>query len=94
MFALNHAEDPFTQPDELAANYAAIGIPEATCEVTDEPPVGECHRFVLHTEPCTNPIDGHVTPSVASFGEPGAPCALGGSRRHLGPTWDYVLAPH
>lgn len=94
MFAINHAADPFTQPDELAANYAALGIPPATCEVTDEAPRGECHRFVIHTDPCARPIDGHVTPSVASFGAPASPCALSGSLRQLGPTWDYVLAPH
>jgi len=94
MFAINHAADPFTRPVELAANYAAIGLPAATCEVTDDPPTGECHRFVIHTDPCASPIDGHVTPSVASFGATGAPCALTGGLRQLGPTWDYVLAPH
>lgn len=94
MFAINHADDPFTQPAELAANYAALGVPEATCEVTEEPPAGECHRFVIRTAPCARPVDGHVTPSVASFGAPGAPCALTGPLRHLGPTWDYLLAPH
>ncbi len=94
MFAINYADDPFTQPIELAANYAAIGLPDATCEVTEEPPTGECHRFVVHTEPCASRIDGHVTPSVASFGTASAPCALGGPLRHLGPTWDYLLSPH
>lgn len=94
MFAVNHAEDPFTQPAELAANYEALGIPGATCEVTEEPPAGECHRFVVHSPPCTEPVDGHVTPSVASFGSVDAPCALGGPLRHLGPTWDYLLSPH
>ena len=94
MFAINYAADPFTQPTELDANYAALGIPGATCEVTEDKPTGECHRFVIHTDPCARPIDGHVTPSVASFGTPTAPCALGGPLRHLGPTWDYLLAPH
>ncbi len=94
MFGVNHADDPFTQPAELAANYAALGIPEATCDLSEERPTGECHRFVVRTAPCANRVDGHVTPSVASFGTPTAPCALGGPLRHLGPTWDYVLSPH
>lgn len=94
MFTINHADDPFTQPAELAANYAQLGVPDATCEVTEEPPSGECHRFVIHTAACTNRIDGHVTPSVASFGTPTAPCALQGPLRHLGPTWDYLLGAH
>ena len=91
MFAVNHAADPFTQPAELAANYAALGVPDATCEVTEEPPSGECHRFVVKTSPCARRIDGHVVPSVASFG---AECELSGGDRHMGPTWDYLLAPH
>lgn len=94
MFAINHADDPFTQRVELDANYAALGIPPATCDVTEQPPVGECHRFVVRTDPCASRVDGHVTPSVASFGSSTAPCALGGPLRHLGPTWDYLLSPH
>ncbi|MEO7095564.1 MAG: hypothetical protein ABI175_20070, partial [Polyangiales bacterium] len=94
MFAINNADDPFTQPAELAANYAVLGVPEATCEVTEDAPTGECHRFVIHTAACTNKIDAHVTPSIASFGTATAPCALTGPLRHLGPTWDYLLAPH
>jgi dienelactone hydrolase len=94
LFALNHADDPFTRPAELAANYAALGLPDATCEVTEEPPAGECHRFVIHTAACADRTDGHVTPSVASFGTDSAPCAPGGPLRHLGPTWDYLLGAH
>ena len=94
MFGVNNAADPFIPTAELAANYQAIGLPDASCEVTEDPPTGECHRFVIHTAPCPDTVDGHVTTSVASFGTPAAPCALGGPLRHLGPTWDYLLAPH
>jgi hypothetical protein len=94
MFGVNHAADPFIPAAELAANYALLGIPDATCEVTEEVPTGECHRFVIHTEPCPGTVDGHVTPSVASFGTAEKPCQPGGRLRHLGPTWDYLLAPH
>ncbi|MBA3459384.1 MAG: hypothetical protein H0T46_05450 [Deltaproteobacteria bacterium] len=94
MFGVNHAADPFIPAAELAANYALLGIPDATCEVTEEAPTGECHRFVIHTDPCPRTVDAHVTPSVASFGTAERPCQPGGRLRHLGPTWDYVLAPH
>ncbi len=94
MFAINHADDPFTQPAELAANYAALGLPAPTCEVTEDPPVGDCHRFVIQTPPCASRVDGHVTPSIATFGTDAGPCALGGPLRHLGPTWDYLLGAH
>ena len=94
MFAINHADDPFTQPAELAANYAAVGVPDASCEVAEDPPAGECHRFVIHSAACATRIDAHVTPSVASFGTQAAPCALQGPLRHLGPTWDYLLGAH
>jgi dienelactone hydrolase len=91
MFGINHTADPFIPAAELAANYALLGVPDATCEVGEDRPSGECHRFVIHTEPCP---DAHMTPSLASFGAPGAPCRLDGMLRHLGPTWDYVLSPH
>lgn len=94
MFGVNHAADPFIPAAELAANYTLLGIPAATCKVTEDPPSGECHRFVIETEACPGTVDGHVTPSVASFGAPGKPCAPGGPLRHLGPTWDYLLAAH
>jgi len=94
IFGVNHADDPFIPAAELAANYALLGVPDAPCEVTEEPPAGECHRFVIETEPCSGTVDAHVTPSVASFGLPGRPCAPGGPSRHLGPTWDYLLAAH
>jgi hypothetical protein len=94
MFGVNHAADPFIPAAELAANYALLGIPDAPCKVTEEPPSGECHRFVIETAACPGTVDGHVTPSVASFGTPGKPCAPGGRLRHLGPTWDYLLGAH
>lgn len=94
MFGVNHAANPFIPAPELAANYALLGIPDATCNVTEDVPLGECHRFVIHTEPCRRTVDAHVTPSVASFGTVDEPCKIGGRLRHLGPTWDYLLAPH
>ncbi len=94
MFGVNHAADPFIPAAELAANYALLGIPDAPCKVTEEPPSGECHRFVIETEACTGTVDAHVTPSVASFGLEDKPCSPGGPLRHLGPTWDYLLSAH
>lgn len=94
MFGINHAADPFLPAAELAESYAALGIPDATCDVTEDRPSGECHRFVVRTATCSSTVDAHVIPSLASFGADTAPCALGGPLRHLGPTWDYLLAPH
>jgi hypothetical protein len=94
IFGVNHAADPFIPAAELAANYALLGVPDAPCKVTEETPTGECHRFVIETEACTGTVDAHVTPSVARFGADGRPCAPGGPLRHLGPTWDYLLAAH